>query len=180
MKIDRTDLLALMVIGLSGGAAFVATAGLAWVGEGADHATVRHIESGQPGKVIVERTRPEAVQVESAATEIEAVEEASEAVGSTTVTRAGEAAVFRIRAESTVEGEPRIRVIRSNGDASQPLIYVDGIRVAGGNMPELSPDVIERVEVIKGEAAVELYGEEAANGVVQIFLKSSAAENPGH
>jgi len=37
-------------------------------------------------------------------------------------------------------------------------------------MPEDLKD-IERIEVIKGAAAVALYGKEAAGGVILIFLK---------
>ena len=59
----------------------------------------------------------------------------------------------------------------------QPLIYLDGVRIAGG-LPSLDPTLIERVEVVKGDAALELFGEEGAFGVVQIFSKDPAP-NPG-
>ena len=58
----------------------------------------------------------------------------------------------------------------------QPIVYVDGVRVDG--MPDLDPDDIERIEVLKGAAAIELYGEDASNGVVEIFLKD-ATTDPG-
>lgn len=60
---------------------------------------------------------------------------------------------------------------------AQPLVYVDGIRVDHGGasrqevLAALDPASIERVEVLKGPAAVELYGAEASNGVIQIFLR---------
>lgn len=59
---------------------------------------------------------------------------------------------------------------------AQPLLYVDGVRVDHGGasrrevLDALDPSSIDRVEVIKGPAAVELYGDEASNGVIQIFL----------
>lgn len=59
----------------------------------------------------------------------------------------------------------------------QPLIYLDGVRIAG-ELPSLDPTLIERVEVVKGDAALELFGEEGAFGVVQIFSKDPAP-NPG-
>ena len=69
---------------------------------------------------------------------------------------------------------PVSRIIRLNGRASvegeQPLIYVDGIRINSG-LPDLDPSSIERIEVIKGQAAHDLYGDEASGGVIQIFLK---------
>lgn len=66
-----------------------------------------------------------------------------------------------------VSGPSTIR-LRPTGD--EPLVYVDDVRVEGG-MPDLDPETIERVEVIKGEAARTLYGDEAENGVVRITLK---------
>ena len=42
-----------------------------------------------------------------------------------------------------------------------------------------SPDEIERIEVVKGEAALERFGPEAAAGVVEIFLKETASPDPG-
>lgn len=59
---------------------------------------------------------------------------------------------------------------------AQPLLYVDGVRVDHGGasrqevLDALDPASIDRVEVLKGSAAVELYGDEASNGVIQIFL----------
>lgn len=75
-----------------------------------------------------------------------------------------------------VEGVLRLRA------ETEPLIYIDGIRVEGESsgagsgeatsvLEELDPDEIERIEIVKGEAARSLFGPEAANGVIQIFLK---------
>lgn len=65
---------------------------------------------------------------------------------------------------------------------SNPLIYVDGVRidnsVAGpqtgtptSRLNDINPEDIERIEVIKGPAAATLYGTEASNGVIQIITK---------
>jgi TonB-dependent SusC/RagA subfamily outer membrane receptor len=57
------------------------------------------------------------------------------------------------------------------GEAGRPLIYVDNVRVQ--ELPAgLDPDGIERIEVMKGEAAAAVFGPEAANGVVQIYTKA--------
>ena len=70
--------------------------------------------------------------------------------------------------------EPTVR-LRATGSDGEPLIYIDGIRVAGrGVLGEISPDRVERVEIIKGPAAVALYGSAASAGVVQIFLKEAS------
>ena len=88
-----------------------------------------------------------------------------------------EEAIVRTEAEVERRAEELLRA-RASGMDDAPLIYIDGVRVNGINdleglslMPSLDPDAIERVEVIKGAAARTLYGEEAANGVIQIFTK---------
>ncbi len=74
----------------------------------------------------------------------------------------GDAGKAQPEAGSTI----RIRSAESGGE---PLVYVDGVRVEG--VWDLAPESIERVEVLKGEAARALYGDEAANGVVRVTLK---------
>jgi len=67
---------------------------------------------------------------------------------------------------------------------SEPLIYIDGIRVTNevstgpsttnsviSRLSDLNPDEIESIEIIKGPAAATLYGTEASNGVMQIITK---------
>ena len=83
-------------------------------------------------------------------------------------------------------------LIRSRGPvsasgATQPVIYVDGVRVdsrstgspldieTGGarssSIADIPLDNIERVEFLKGGSATTLFGSDAANGVLQIFTK---------
>lgn len=85
----------------------------------------------------------------------------------------------------------RIRGASSLSLSDQPLIYVDGVRVANdvstgpqsqffgsaviSRMNDISPDDIESIEVIKGPAAATLYGTEANNGVIQIITKRGRA-----
>src|SRR5688572_173058 len=84
---------------------------------------------------------------------------------------------------------PRIRIRGANSFSlsDQPLVYIDGVRVAndvstgiftqafgsgtGGRLNDLDPDQIESIEIIKGPAAATLYGTEAANGVIQVITK---------
>jgi len=70
---------------------------------------------------------------------------------------------------------------------TQPAIYVDGIRIDnsgdtfmdqtsfGGlawmGLDDLAPEDIERVEIVRGASAANLYGSEAAAGVIQVFTK---------
>lgn len=79
-----------------------------------------------------------------------------------------------------------IRGVASVSLGSQPLIYIDGVRVdnsaergpdtgsASGNasaLSDLNPEEIESIEVIKGPSAATLYGTEASAGVIQIITK---------
>jgi TonB-dependent SusC/RagA subfamily outer membrane receptor len=55
------------------------------------------------------------------------------------------------------------------------LIYViDGIITTKYEMDKISPDKIASIDILKGDAAVALYGEKAKEGVVQIKLKYEA------
>ena len=54
----------------------------------------------------------------------------------------------------------------------KPLIIVDGVIMSDPDAIEnLDPDRIESIEVIKGDAALALYGERASGGVIQVTLK---------
>ena len=90
-------------------------------------------------------------------------------------------------------GNIRIRGIGSMALSSQPLLYVDGVRVNNsfptrnsaitGHFPpsrwqDLNPEDIESIEVIKGPAAATLYGTEASNGVVNIITKKGRLGAP--
>jgi TonB-linked SusC/RagA family outer membrane protein len=78
----------------------------------------------------------------------------------------------RLRGPSTVAG------------SSDPLYIIDGVIInndspqlldLGGysqnRLVDISPNDVERIEVIKGAAAAAIYGSRASNGVVQIFTK---------
>ncbi len=95
-------------------------------------------------------------------------------------------------------GNIRIRGAGSMALSSEPLLYVDGVRVnntgadAGGvggsigvdsryapsRINDLNPDDIESIEVIKGPAAATLYGTEASNGVVNVITKKGRQGAP--
>jgi len=68
----------------------------------------------------------------------------------------------------------RLRGATSIGGRQDPLFLVDGVITQFG-LSDISPEDIERVEVIKGAAASSLYGSNAANGVVQVFTKRGSA-----
>ncbi|MEX1382418.1 SusC/RagA family TonB-linked outer membrane protein [Lutibacter sp.] len=85
----------------------------------------------------------------------------------------------RLRSASTVNG------------SSDPLYIIDGVivnnnstdvlgtsSVVQNRMSDISPQDIDRIEVIKGAAAAAIYGSRASNGVVQIFTKKGQSGEP--
>ncbi len=72
--------------------------------------------------------------------------------------------------------EPAVLGISVTGEGS-PLIIVDGIiQAQDTDLGDLQALDIDHVEVMKGERAVEMYGERAKNGVVQITTKAGTAD----
>jgi len=85
----------------------------------------------------------------------------------------------------------RIRGMGTLSLSSQPLVYVDGVRVNNSTgsglsvqafgsgvvsrLNDFSPSEIESIEVLKGPAAATLYGTEAARGVINIITKKGSA-----
>jgi TonB-linked SusC/RagA family outer membrane protein len=69
--------------------------------------------------------------------------------------------------------------------ANNPLVFIDGIKVASGSrnspsgvggqqidgLSDLNPDDVESIEIVKGPAAATLYGSDATSGVIQIITK---------
>jgi len=90
-------------------------------------------------------------------------------------------------------GSPiRIRGVSSFNLGTNPIIFVDGVRVnndasAGptigqgdevNTMDDFNPEDIESIEIIKGPAAASLYGTEATAGVIQIITKKGREGAP--
>jgi outer membrane receptor for ferrienterochelin and colicin len=56
-----------------------------------------------------------------------------------------------------------------------PIVFVDGKRMpAGTSLGQMDPKQITRIEVVKGQAAVGLYGEEGRRGVINIFTRADS------
>lgn len=89
-------------------------------------------------------------------------------------------------------GQIRIRGASSLSLGSDPILFVDGVRVnnsSGGangtrssrdmsRMNDFKAEDIESIEIIKGPAAATLYGTEASAGVIQIITKRGANGAP--
>ena len=59
---------------------------------------------------------------------------------------------------------------------NKPLIILDGQRIPYENFSEINPETIESMEVVKNEKAIELYGEDAKNGVIIIKSKKRSSK----
>ncbi|MGV3707749.1 MAG: M56 family metallopeptidase [Gemmatimonas sp.] len=83
--------------------------------------------------------------------------------GNTTYTGANGSRI-RIRGQSSQQ---------TVADCPMPVIILDGVRIEGGKnaLQNLDPNVIERIEILKGASAMQLYGPDAANGVINITRK---------
>jgi hypothetical protein len=85
------------------------------------------------------------------------------------------AAAAACATERTVSPASQSRVASTSavqGNAQVPLLYVvDGKRLQRDEVPALSPDQVSAVKVLKGHAALERYGTDAAYGVVIITTK---------
>ena len=61
--------------------------------------------------------------------------------------------------------------INGTGRSQNPLFIIDGV-VLQGDLPDINPNDIESVEVVKGAAAASLYGARAGAGVINITTKT--------
>jgi TonB-linked SusC/RagA family outer membrane protein len=68
--------------------------------------------------------------------------------------------------------------INATGRSQEPLYIVDGV-IVRGDLPDINPLDIERIEIVKGAAASSLYGAQAARGVIQIITKSGSRSSGG-
>jgi TonB-dependent SusC/RagA subfamily outer membrane receptor len=65
-------------------------------------------------------------------------------------------------------------IVSRSGKAKTPftgILIVDGKTVESSSLNSISPESIESIEVIKGEAAKAVYGEAGANGVIKVTTK---------
>jgi TonB-dependent SusC/RagA subfamily outer membrane receptor len=76
--------------------------------------------------------------------------------------------------------------ITGSGRGQSPLYIVDGVilsdqgsNTGGGGLPDINPQDIESIEVLKGAAAASLYGAYAGNGVITIRTKRGYSSTDG-
>ena len=82
-------------------------------------------------------------------------------------------------------GEPskaatfQIRGTNSINSGKSPLFILDGVPISSSDFNTLSPNDIESINILKGQAASALYGMRASNGVIVITTKSGKGANKG-
>lgn len=59
---------------------------------------------------------------------------------------------------------------------NKPMFVVDGCIMTDLNVRDINPNNIERIDVLKNEAAVKSYGSAAKNGVIIITTKSGSSQ----
>ena len=73
--------------------------------------------------------------------------------------------------EMKVEDKNGVLNLSFSDSSKEPLVMVDGQEVKLSSKNMLSPDEIEKIDVLKGDKAFEKYGEKGVNGVVEIISK---------
>ena len=68
-------------------------------------------------------------------------------------------------------GKGKNKIFISGDSEKQLLLFIDGKEASKKVFLELDPDTIDKVEVLKGEAAIKEYGKKGENGVIIITTK---------
>ena len=81
-------------------------------------------------------------------------------------------------ADDRVEPTAGLRIIQTEA-GKQPLFIVDGVRMDEKQVKTISPDKIASISVLKDKAAIDVYGQDAKDGVVEITLKENIVSGNG-
>jgi hypothetical protein len=73
----------------------------------------------------------------------------------------------------TTKGKKAIgqKITIPDGNYDKALIIVNGKEIKNKKLKDFSPRIIESINVLKGESAIEKYGDKGKNGVIEITLK---------
>jgi len=86
----------------------------------------------------------------------------------------GEKSIRIIKIDKKEAADKNTFVIKTKGgeDEKAPLIVIDGEQKAAGfDLQSINPDQIERIDVLKDQAATVKFGEKGVNGVIMIKMK---------
>ena len=65
------------------------------------------------------------------------------------------------------------------GQMVNPLIIIDGERATKDDLMAINSNTIDHINVLKDKAAIEVYGEEGKNGVIEITTKDAVSSEQG-
>ncbi len=72
----------------------------------------------------------------------------------------------------TIGGKNKSKyILLSNDNGKDPLIMIDGEKASKDDFEKLDTDIIEEIDVLKGDKAIETYGKDAEGGVILIKTK---------
>jgi hypothetical protein len=71
--------------------------------------------------------------------------------------------------EITISPEKEKVELKVRGNGKDPLFIVDGIKVKKGEIKKIAPDDIDKIDILKGEAAIKQYN--SPDGVILITTK---------
>jgi len=71
----------------------------------------------------------------------------------------------------TTKPKSEIRINSKGLGIPDPIYVVDGKVVEKNDVSKLDKGIVEKISVLKGEKAIEKYGDKGKNGVVEFFLK---------
>ena len=85
---------------------------------------------------------------------------------------------IEVKADSVVPAPINIRIIDDNKNpAEEPLVIIDGQHASMEELKALDPQTIDHINVLKDKTALEVYGEEGKNGVIDITTKKAASSS---
>ena len=83
--------------------------------------------------------------------------------------------VFIIKSDGHTSNKHKISkkgdFIFISSENENPLYILNGKEISSEEMKKLKPETIEKIEILKGKAAIEKYGDKAKDGVIQLSTK---------
>ena len=73
--------------------------------------------------------------------------------------------------ELTSKPKSEIRLNSKGLGIPDPIYVLDGVEISKSNLEKIDSDSIEKMSVLKGEKAIDKYGDKGKNGIVEIYLK---------
>ena len=143
--------------------------------EGDDHEVIE-IKEGKSGAYVIKK---EVNADEDGEKEVEMIIESSDGKDLKWVGEEGDKKVKAIVKSLDTGEEDEIIIIKSsdknmffmNKDEGEPLIFINDKESTKEEMEKLNPNEIQSVDVLKGNKAIEKYGDKAKDGVIKITTK---------